>query len=140
MFSIWCVWGFVIYRYEIKCVICLTWLSIRKFCNLSNFLTLFLIHKNFSCKLCFQHTNIDFYKLNFILSYQIVILIVYHLSDNNFLLSLDHDDALNELLLAVIIQHKHNLLRMNVFPCADVIFFGFFILRLNYRNIYWKYN
>ena len=105
-------------------------ISIFKFFYLSNFLThflhFFLFHKNFSWNLWFPNIRksciIDIYKLNFILSYQIVILIVYHSCDNIIQLSLDHDDASILLLLAVIIMHIHNLLQMNVFPCADVIF------------------
>ena len=99
-----------------------------KFFN--TFFALFLFHKNFSWNLWFPNIRksciIDIYKLNFILSYQIVISIVYHSYDNIIQLSLDHDDALILLLLAVIIMHIHNLLQMNVFPCADVIFLLFF--------------
>lgn len=109
-----------------------------KFFN--TFFALFLFVKNFQFGTVVSTfrflRKLDFYKINFILSYQIVILIVYHSCDNNFQWFLDHDASLNELLLAVIIMHKHNLLRMHVFPCVDVISFESFILPLNEQNIY----
>lgn len=125
-----CVWKCYITRMKFKCVSCLTVLSIRIFFYLSNFLIhflqFFLFHKNFSWNLWFPNSRkscfIDILKFNFILSYQIVISIVYHSCDNIIQLFLDHDASLILLLLAVIIMHKHNLLQMHVFPYADVIF------------------
>ena len=109
-----------------------------KFFN--TFFALFLFIKNYQFETIVSTfrflRKLDFCKINFILLNQIVILIVYHSCDNNFQWFLDHDASLNELLLAVIIMHKHNSLRMNVFPYADVISFESFILQLNVLNTY----